>query len=221
METHEAAALLGVSTRRVIQLLAEGRLIGKQLRGGTWLVDGASVSTFELSRTARVWSPTTSWALLEELSGLRATGIPARTLERVRERITACTPDEIVRGVAIRAGTLRFEPDGSIDDLREDLVLTGASADHMIDSDLAPQSDRIAGYLRDGIDYGDWVRDRLLIEDPEGAVTLWIRPGGEVWGEAEYAPAGVIAADLALSSSARERAAGLAAIARMQAAYTG
>jgi len=189
--------------------------------------------------TTTIWSPTSCWLLLEELSGTRSEGATERQLDLARRRIATCSAEEIVDHVRIRTVVERFAIRSdreshdnslraaearrpSLAAMRGQLTRTGSSADHFLATDLSanPGYD-LHGYLRTGVDYQSFLAEHGLVHSRDGAFWMWSGPeGGAAWGEAEYAPVGVIAADLALSSSARERAAGLAAIARMQAAYT-
>lgn len=50
LDTSTAAAQLGVSARQITRLLRAGRLAGRQLPGGTWLAQAASVSEYAAGR---------------------------------------------------------------------------------------------------------------------------------------------------------------------------
>ena len=50
LDASAAAAQLGVSARQITRLLRAGRLAGRQLPGGTWLAQAASVSEYAAGR---------------------------------------------------------------------------------------------------------------------------------------------------------------------------
>jgi hypothetical protein len=95
-----------------------------------------------------------------------------------------------------------------------DLVLTGKSAAHRIDSDLTNQTWSVEGYVRTG-DLEAFVRRHLLSADENGDVTIYERTG-ELGADGNYAPDAVIAADLARSTATRERTAAIAALEKMR-----
>jgi hypothetical protein len=176
-----------------------------------------------------LWTSESSWALLEELSGVHPAGVSDRTLDRVRGLIAVTSAETIVRVVAPRtavthlctrsAGGSLASIRSEIAELRDELVLTAGSADEALDTDLAPDRFRLDGYLRESVDFAGFVRDHGLTESGDGAITIWSKPSGFSWDAAEIAPVGVIAADLSASIATRERSAGLAALERLRAGY--
>ena len=213
--TRDAAMALGVSQRQVTDLLRAGKLAGEQLRDGTWLVTPRSINE-RLSvnvGAGRTWSAASSWALLGELSGQSSTGLSQSTLARIRRRIRSSTAEEIARKVASRTIAHRYAAD-SITKTASELVLTGRSAADVIDTELTSQTQVVEGYLRDET-LESFVRRHLLSADNNGDVTIYERHNS-LNLDGRYAPDAVIAADLARSTSTRERSAGLTALEEMR-----
>lgn len=213
--TREAALALGVSQRQVTDLLQAGKLAGEQLSDGTWLVTPRSISERRSlnAGAGRTWSAASSWALLGELSGQSSTGLSQSTLARIRRRIRTSTAEEIARKVASRTVAHRYAAD-SITKTASELVLTGKSAVNAIDSELTSQTQVVEGYLRDET-LESFARRHLLSADTNGDVTIYERHDSLTF-EGRFAPDAVIAADLARSTSTRERSAGLAALEEMR-----
>ena len=213
--TRDAAMALGVSQRQVTDLLRAGKLAGEQLSDGTWLVSPRSISERRSlnAGAGRTWSAASSWALLGELSGQSSTGLSQSTLARIRRRIRSSTAEEIARKVASRTIAHRYAAD-SITKTASELVLTGRSAADVIDTELTSQTQVVEGYLRDET-LESFVRRHLLSADNNGDVTIYERHNS-LNLDGRYAPDAVIAADLARSTSTRERSAGLAALEEMR-----
>jgi hypothetical protein len=213
--TKEAAIALGVSQRQVTELLRSGRLGGEQLQDGTWLVSRRSIGERRTLHTGagRAWSASSSWALLDELSGRAAQGLSQSTYDRMKRRIRTTSADEIARKVATRTTARRYAAD-SLTRTAKELVLTGASAADVIDSTLTAETRRVEGYIREG-QLDDFVRTHLLTLDADGDVTVYEAPESQLLGR-RHASSAAIAADLARSVSTRERSAGLAALEDMR-----
>lgn len=213
--TRDAAEVLGVSQRQVTDLLHAGKLVGEQLRDGTWLVTPRSINErLSLNSGAgRHWSSASSWALLGELSGQASTGLSPSTVARIRRRIRTSTAEEIARKVANRTVAHRYTAD-SIAKTAGELVLTGVSAIAMISSELSGQTPIVEGYLR-GESLTSFVRRQLLSANDNGNVIIY-ESHTSAGFEGRYAPDAVIAADLARSAATRERSAGLAGLEEMR-----
>ncbi|MGV8882961.1 MAG: hypothetical protein ACOH19_12495 [Rhodoglobus sp.] len=213
--TKDAALVLGVSQRQVTELLRSGRLSGQQLQDGTWLVSRRSIGERKALHTGsgRAWSASSSWALLDELSGREAEGLSQSTYDRMKRRIRTTSADEIARKVATRTTAHRYAAD-SLARTAADLVLTGASAAEVINQTLTSETRRIEGYVREGqVDV--FVRRHLLTRDAEGDVTIYEAPESQLLNGRQASKA-VIAADLARSMSTRERSAALVALENMR-----
>lgn len=216
--TKDAALALGISQRQVTELLRQGKLGGEQLQDGTWLVSLRSIGEHRTLHTGagRAWSATSSWALLDELSGRAAEGLTQSTYARLKRRIQMASADEIARKVATRAKARRYTAD-SLGRTAKDLILTGASAAEVVDRTLTSETRRIEGYVREG-HLEEFARRHLLTLDGEGDVTIYEAPDSQLL-EGQHASRAVIAADLARSVSTRERSAGLTALEDMRQAW--
>ena len=215
MTTEEAAGRLGVSTRRVVQLLRQGTLGGEQVHR-TWLVSVAAVAERELSGSAhgRPLRPSTARALVDALSA--GAGLTTRHARLVRSK----TPEELGRLIT---GTRHVESFATrdIEALVPSLALTGESACERLDDDsaarLTGRAAVIAGYPR-GISFDDLVAEALLVPDPTGIVRLHLFEDGIFpWAEA---PTALVAADAMRSATARVRDAGREALARMMSGWS-
>lgn len=213
----DAALALGISQRQVTELLRSGKLSGEQLQDGTWLVSRRSIGERRAlhTGTGRTWSASSSWALLDELSGRKAEGLSQSTYDRMKRRIRTTSADEITSKVATRLTARRYAAD-SLARTTADLVLTGTSAAEVVDRTLTSETGRVEGYVREG-QLDEFVRHHLLTLDAEGDVTIYEAPESQLKGQ--HASEAVIAADLARSVSTRERSAGLAALEDMRQAW--
>jgi hypothetical protein len=215
LSTDEARRRLDVSPQQVRALLRSGRLDGRQLPSGEWLIDEDSLE----ERVAlnhgrgRNWSAVSSWALLCELSGQQAVHLSPRTYARVRERIRESTAEDIARRVAGRTPVRRYDADDMIA-AGADMVLTGGTAVDELDTDLAPQFKTIEGYV-DAAEIEKFEKDHLLVPDRNGTIVVYENPG-IFSNRLPHAPLAVVAADLARSSATRERSAGLKALEEMR-----
>lgn len=216
--TKDAALALGISQRQVTELLRSGRLSGEQLQDGTWLVSRRSIGERRTLHTGagRAWSASSSWALLDELSGRAAEGLSQSTYDRMKRRIRTTSADEMARKVATRTTGRRFMAD-SLARTATDLVLTGASAAEVIDRRLTSETRRTEGYVCEG-QLDEFARRHLLTPDAEGDVTIYEAPASQLL-EGRYASRAAIAADLARSVSTRERSAGLAGLEGLRQAW--
>ena len=216
--TKDAALALGISQRQVIELLRAGKLSGEQLRDGTWLVSRRSIGERRAMHTGagRAWSSASSWALLGELSGRTAEGMSQSTRDRIKRRIRTSSADEIARKVATRVKAHRYVAD-SLSKTAADLILTGSSAAERIDRNLTSETRKVEGYVREG-DLEAFVKRHFLTLDNDGDVTIYAAPASELL-DARFAANAVIAADLARSTSTRERSAGVTALENMRQAW--
>lgn len=216
--TKDAALALGISQRQVTDLLRAGKLGGEQLQDGTWLVSRRSIGERRALHTGagRAWSASSSWALLDELSGRAAEGLSQSTYDRMKRRIRTTSAEEIARKVATRTKARRYTAD-SLARTATDLILTGASAAEVIDRKLTPETRRIEGYVREG-HVEEFARRHLLTLDDEGDLTVYEAPESQLW-KGRHASSAVIAADLARSVRTRERSAGLTALEDMRQAW--
>lgn len=191
----QAAEALGVSERRVRQLIAVGRVRARRV-GAQWLVDGASLPA--APRRGRPLSRSVAWTLL-------TSPIPPPVhRDRWRERRARLLNDPepavlLASWAAARADRLLFttrEPGGVLDDPR--VVRAGVSDER---SGLSA-ADVAEGYVTH--DDLDEVRRRHLLRPAPGQANVILHVVEELPGEP--VPALVLAADLAEHEGPRELA---------------
>lgn len=217
MTSTEVARRLGVTSRRVHDLVGSNDIHGHRLASGAWLIDSDSVLRYEAKHRGypgRALDPATSWAILWELSGLPATWLPARTYARVRNRLAHMTADALARAVASRTSATNFRS-ANIERVLPDIIATGRLAADVLATELMSDRRRAIGYVPLGTDVDDFARKHFMVADVAGQDMLFVNTL-----PVEYAgtamPPGVVAADLAVSLDTRERSAGLQALEEMQ-----
>lgn len=211
----DAARRLGVTRRHLNDLLTSGEIDGRKLSSGAWMINTDAIARFERLRkgAGRRMAPETAWAVLFELSGIRATWLPARTYARVRERIRDDTGEDIAAAVAYRAKSHAFHADGAELD---DIVPTGVSALEVLDTGLIGSFTSVMGYLPAGFTFQEYADKHLLFADPAGPDVLLENTSPVPLAGPQPA---VVAADLALSGDARERQAGIDALENLRAKW--
>jgi len=220
LTAREVADRFDVSPTWITVLARRGEFTGRQLADGTWLIDSDSLHDFANSHQrgrGRNWAPLTAWSMLMSLSGepeLAAT--PQSTIARMRRRIEVSPAEVIARRVSTRVRWRRFTADDP-ERLLLAVVRTGQTAAARVSANLTAPTSIIQGYAPPG-GIAALMEDHLLLEAPRGEVMLAeVQP--EVPLSLPFAPAGVIAADLAVSPGARERAAGLRLLDEMRAQW--
>lgn len=206
----EAAQQLGVSTRQVQYLVAEGAL--QQVARG--LIDATSVERLEAIRggsRSRAWSESTAWAAIALLSGADAPWLGATQRSRLRARLRDITADQLVSLTRDRAVGKRYRAHSSVE-----RYLTGAvvrPVDRASRLGLS-ESDDTDGYVSTR-DATDLVETYGLIRDEDGRVTLRSTNFSlELIRELANNADVVASLDAAESLEPRERSAGLATLAR-------
>ncbi len=207
----QVAGRLGLGERHTRTLLSGGKISGRQLPSGEWLADSDSVARYQLRRKppGRSLHSDTAWAILYELSGINAASmLPKATYARVRKRIRQMEPEALAIAVSGHAIGHRYRSANAVK-AQSGLVRTGRAASDLIASDLLPDARRVQGYVPVGVTVADYARDHFMIEDSSGPDILYENTAPD--GLAKALP-GVVAADLALSTDARERSAGISAL---------
>lgn len=204
----EAAERLGVSTRQVQHLVAQGRL--RSLATG--VVDEASVERLLSVRQGshtRAWAEATAWGALSLLSGGDASWMGRSQRSRLKQRLRTLEVADLVERARGRAAVTRYTAHARTGErLRKELVDTSAVAGRL---GLAA-GNAVDGYLA-ASDLARVVADHGLIRDDAGRVTLRAT-GVDLELVRDLAGGGVVLAalDLAESLEVRERRAGLDAL---------
>ncbi|WBU36711.1 hypothetical protein [Homoserinibacter sp. YIM 151385] len=212
------AKRLGVTQRRANQIVADGLISARRTDSGEWLVDVDSAEAFGRSRrTARGLTPDGAWALLFILNGQRVDWISESTRTRLKRRIRDGSSEVLAREVAGRTKIRRYRA-ANLEKARKNLLLTGRSATETLFTELLPDQGRLYGYVPRGTTVDGWAADNFLVPDTVGNVFLFANTMPAA-AAGEKVPASVVAADLAISADARERAAGAVALEEMRAAW--
>lgn len=218
MSVASLANQLGVTQRRANQIVASGQISAQRTDSGAWLVDTDSADAYaRRHRNTRGLSTDAAWALLFMLAGRRVEWTSASTLARVRRRIREQRAADIAQSVAGRTQAYRFRA-ANLELAEKGLLLTGRSAIDALSTDLLPDRGRLYGYVPRGSTIDEWAKSHFMVADAAGAVHLFTNtlPAS---GADESIPASVVAADLAVSADARERAAGVDALDEMRTAW--
>jgi hypothetical protein len=211
--SHVASGILGVSTREVRRLAAEGRIQGSRYMGRTLVLDAAEVHRLARvrRRRGRPWSERIAWAALNLLSGKEAAWLSSAERTRLMHRLRKITAEELEHLAIHRAWVRRFRGrESAKDDLGSCIVPTGGSA--LDDAQLrllglAGATRRLDGYVP--LSELEILQEKFgLIEDPSGNVTL---RGVSVEDAFEdgITPHAAVFLDLAGSLNTRESVAGL------------
>lgn len=207
-----AASELGVSPRRVRQMLADGILAGEQV-GRAWVIDSEQLHRVALRRppVGRPWSPASAWAVLALADGEEPERSP---VERSRARRRLAGGLEGVAGrLAARSDPRWFySHPGLLNRLREapKVVRAGVSASADQGVGLVVEGG-FEGYVRAG--EMDGIVERFGLDDQAARPNVLLRvvddaawpfqPGQSAAGRA------VVAVDLLESDDPRARRAGV------------
>ena len=207
----EAAAELGVSERRVRQMLADGVLDGERI-GRAWVIDAGQLRSAGPLRpkVGRPWSAASAWALLALADGKDPELSPVER-SRAKKRLAGGLERAVGR-LAARAELRRFYAHPSVLDRLAQapkIVRSGASAavEHKVD--LLAQ-DGFDGYVR-ASDLGSLVSHFALDGDAERPNVVLRVVDDAVWPfgkEQRAADRAVVAVDLLESDDARSRRSG-------------
>jgi len=211
----EAAERLGVSTRQVQHLVAQGDL--RQLARG--VVDETSVERLLAVRGdshERAWSESTAWGAVALLSGADAEWMGERQRSRLKARLRGLSAAELVERTRERADVTRYRAHSSAGKyLLAELVYPANVAGGLGLAD----TNNIDGYLA-ADDVAGVVSRHGLNRDDEGRVTLRATTMDLGLVRDLSGRGAVLAAlDLAESLDVRERRAGLDALDRALEAF--
>lgn len=207
MTTQQAAERIGVSMRHVQRLVADGGLVAI----GTDRVDADSVAQWLAQRAGsrvRAWEESTAWAAVALLEGEPAPWIGQAQRSRLRSTLADVSATELVARSRNRAEVHRFHAHPrAVSHLTHDVVDSGSTRGI---GGLTAAKDRIDGYV-----------DRAAVRRLMQRYRLEADPGGNVVLRATGAEMDVVTdladgrrnvlagLDLAGSTDARERSAGL------------
>jgi excisionase family DNA binding protein len=206
MSTEQAAERIGVSTRHVQRLVADGGLVAI----GTDRIDAESVAQWIAQRAGsrvRAWEEPTAWAAVALLEAEQASWLGQAQRSRLRSTLAGLTGAELTARTRNRAEVHRFHAHPrAIDRLARDVVDSGTTRGI---GGLTAAKDRLDGYVEDSALRRLVARYRLD-PDPAGNVILRATGAGmDVVTDLAHGDRHVLAGlDLAGSTDARERSAG-------------
>ncbi len=204
----DAAAVLGVSSRRVRQMLAHGTLPGQRV-GRTWVVNRADLEPLRHRRppVGRPWQPASAWALLAMASG-QAAALSASQRSRARQRLESGLEHFLGR-LAVRAEPRRYYAHPSVVDVlgnEAGVVLSGVSAANHYQLDVVAV-DEFEGYVRSSILPA--LVNRLALDERSERPNVVLRVVEDgLWPfspDEKVAPAPVVAVDLLEAGDGRSR----------------
>lgn len=207
----DAAARLGVSDRRVRQLLEAGTLAGRRF-GSQWLVDAASLRDTDRRRRSRgrPLNACNAWKLIVLASGQE---LPrGHASERARLRQLLATKGgllPLVPALGRRGDPVRLAAHpGVLNRLAEDdaVVLSGARASLHHHLGLGAVND-LEGYVRAGA-LPQLQRRYALERASDGNVLLRVIPDDIWFPPGKHAPLAAVAVDLAEGRDPRSREVG-------------
>lgn len=213
----EVAAELGVSQRRVRQMLADDVLDGEHV-GRAWVVNSEQLRWVANRRpkVGRPWSPASAWAVLALADGADPELSPVER-SRAKKRL-ALGLDRVVGGLSARAARRKYYAHPGVLARMADapeVVRSGVSAvsEHGVDLIVA---DELEGYVRTG-DLVELVR-RFGLEERSDRSNVVLRVVDDaVWpflsGQASAGRA-VVAVDLLEAEDPRSQRAGAELLAR-------
>jgi excisionase family DNA binding protein len=208
----DAAALLGTSTARVVQLVHSGALKAQRTVGGAFLIDARLLQEYQRIKVGkgRPWRAETAWAALWLLSGIKVDWLGYHQLRRLRIRLGEVSAENLVWFSRKRATTETLRTSSSfLDALRNELTLSGASAGHLLTLGLTERGDVVEGYL-DTEELSALKEKYHLVEDAEGNITVHLVLGQPFeMRSIDQMPEAAVLVDLAASADARERSAAL------------
>jgi excisionase family DNA binding protein len=205
---NDAARLLGVSRPRVLQLIYADELTARRTAGDAYLVTAESLQSYQRIRqgNGRPWKPGVALAALWLLSNLNVDWITYAQRRRVVQRLKEVSAEELVWLTRRRATTKLVRISASfLNDLKDELVLSGVSSEFIHSLGLTRRGDVVEGYLA-ARSY-DKIKRRLhLAEDSNTNATLHLIDECcfEI-AELKQMPEAVALVDLAASADTRER----------------
>lgn len=209
----QVATELGVSQRRVRQMLADGQLAGQRL-GREWVIDPRArerVSRRQQS-VGRPWNASSAWALLALANGEQPELAPVER-SRAKQRLAEHGLIGLVERLRARAKPRRLYGHPAVFDrlAREsEVVRSGVSAAAEYGADIVA-SNEFEGYVRaSGIE--PLVRRYALDPDAEQPNIMLRVVDDEFWSylkAAKVAPRPVVAVDLLDADDERSRRAGV------------
>jgi len=207
----DVAANLGVSRRRVRQMLASGMITGQRV-GNTWVINPKALDALRRERLGigRPWKPESAWALLAVASG-RDVALSPSQRSRARRRLEAGLNSHLAR-LGTRCTVRSFYAHPSTLPLiaaEPDIVRSGISAAARYRLDMVAV-DQFEGYAPAAVLPA--LIERFALEEDSARPNATLRVVADhLWPfdpDEDVAPPAVVAVDLLEASDSRTRRAG-------------
>ena len=207
----DAATELGVTRRRVRQMLTRGTIIGQRV-GNTWVMYRSALESLSRQRptAGRPWQPQSAWSLLAVASG-RDTDLSPSQRSRVRRRLEAGLGCWLAQ-LSVRATLCSFYAHPSILPLLKDepdIVLSGISAATHYPIDIVALN-HFEGYVPAAV-LPALVRRFALNENAARPNVTLRTVADHLWpfdSDEKVAPLAIVAVDLLEANDGRTRRAG-------------
>ena len=217
LSVSEAAPKLGVSERRVRQMLERGDMEGQRV-GRSWIIDSKAIDGVRRRpEVGRPWKAVAAWALLHIAAG-EEPNVSVAEASRAKRRIADRGIEDLVMKLAPRGKNRKFYGHKSILQrmaAEQMVVRSGVSAAQEHNADIVAL-DFLEAYVPAG-QFEKLVRKYALEKSSERANILLRVVDDKVWPfpkNAKVAPRVVVAVDLLDADDERSRRAG-AALARL------
>lgn len=209
VSTLQAAEQLGVTRRRVSELVRSGALQGMEL-SGRYLIDSSALGRFAITSrvNGRPWDQDLAWDVLRALSGEQF-----EVSSRVQQRIQSNTPEEIAGQINRLLRLTRFQT-SALENNKNSLALTGESAVESLGVHLAGRSERVYAYSL--VENSEQVFDAVPYSD--GNLVLYSWRDGKV-RVLDKTPQALIAVNCMASENSRVREAGKVSLQQMRKAW--
>ena len=196
MSTTEVAKELGLSRRRVTELVRDGALEAQRLSGDRWVIEERSLAQFQIRDriSGRPWDGDIAWEIIQVLSGL-SDEVSSRAALRLRKTEARTLAAQVQRLIDVEKYDARH-----LDAQDQHLFLTGDSAVNVIDPRIHGGSDVLHAYT--DVDNAGRHFDAVRYGQGNLALYSWRDGKQRVVG---MTPTALIAIDAARSGDARVR----------------
>lgn len=212
MSVSQAAPELGVSDRRVRQMLARGELEGQHV-GRSWIIDSKAIdSVRRRPEVGRPWNSVAAWALLQIAAGEHP-NVSVAQASRAKRRIADHGINDLVMKLVSRGKKRKFYGHKSILERIADeqmVVRSGVSAAREHNADIVAL-DFLEAYVPMG-KFNKLIKKYALEKSSERANILLRVVDDKAWPfpkNAKVAPRVVVALDLLDADDERSRRAGV------------
>ncbi|MDR2197652.1 MAG: helix-turn-helix domain-containing protein [Coriobacteriales bacterium] len=209
---NDAAEMLGVSNPRVLQLIYAAELTAQRTVGDAYLIHAESLQSYQRIRqgNGRPWKADVAWAALWMLSDMEIGWLAYPQHRRLLQRLKRVNADNLVWLTRRRASVKRVRVSTSLfNNLKEEMVLSGASSEFIRTLGLTQRNDIIEGYV--AVNTINKIKEKyhFVEENNTNAILHLVDESCFKIADREQMPEAVALVDLAASADTRERRAAL------------